>query len=270
VPSSGPLGNRYASRGEQPAGSSSVFSILNDREADRHYFVPARLAAGFAPIVVPAVVLAVLAGAALGRYKEKEQLAAGECAYLVIEVGPMPEPRYHEEFGAFRDYLMVLARTQVSVDLRCRIDPSDLVQETLCEALRDLPRHRGRTRAEMMAWLRSLLRFNLIDRLRRLRLERRVVSFDGALDQTSHGMSCLLQTSRSAPDARAAREEDALALAALLGQLSPAQAEAIVLKHCQGMSVAEISRHMNRPPDAVGGLLRHGMRRLRELMPGEG
>ncbi|MBV8230235.1 MAG: sigma-70 family RNA polymerase sigma factor, partial [Planctomycetaceae bacterium] len=52
-------------------------------------------------------------------------------------------------------------------------------------------------------------------------------------------------------------------------QLSPPQAEAIVLKHCHGMSVAEISRHMNRTPDAVGGLLRHGMRRLRELMPRE-
>ena len=182
----------------------------------------------------------------------------------------MPEPPDDEEFGEFRDYLMVLARSQVSVDLRGRIDPSDLVQETLCDALRDLPRYRGRTRAEMMGWLRSVLKFNLIDRLRRLRLEGRVVSFDASLDQTSHGMSHLLQASRSAPEVRAVREEDALTLATMLGQLSPPQAEAIVLKHCQGMSVVEIGRHMNRTPDAVGGLLRHGMRRLRELMPREG
>src|SRR5262245_7233105 len=85
----------------------------------------------------------------------------------------MSDPRGPEQFGEYRDYLMALARVQVSVDLRARIDPSDLVQETLCEALRDLPHHRGRSRAEMMGWLRSLLRFNLIDRLRRLRLERR-------------------------------------------------------------------------------------------------
>src|SRR5918998_849142 len=108
----------------------------------------------------------------------------------------MPDPPDDEEFGAFRDYLMVLARSQVSVDLRGRIDPSDLVQETLCDALRDLPRYRGRSRAKM------------------------------------------------------------------IGKLSPPQAEAIVLKHCQGMSVVDIGRHMNRTPDAVGGLLRHGMRRL--------
>jgi RNA polymerase sigma-70 factor, ECF subfamily len=182
----------------------------------------------------------------------------------------MPESPDDEEFGEFRDYLMVLARSQVSVDLRGRIDPSDLVQETLCDALRDLPRYRGRTRAEMMGWLRSVLKFNLIDRLRRLRLEGRVVSFDASLDQASQGMSHLLQASQSAPEVRAAREEDALALATMLGKLSPPQAEAIVLKHCQGMSVVEIGRHMNRTPDAVGGLLRHGMRRLRELMPREG
>ena len=182
----------------------------------------------------------------------------------------MPEPRNDEEFDEYREYLMVLARSQVSVDLRGRIDPSDLVQETLCKALWDLTRHRGRTPAEMMGWLRSLLKFNLIDRLRRLRLEGRAVSFDGSLDQTSHRMSHLVLAGQPAPDARAVGEEDALTLASMLGQLAPPQAEAIVLKHCQGMSVVEISRHMNRSPDAVGGLLRHGMRRLRELMPREG
>jgi RNA polymerase sigma-70 factor (ECF subfamily) len=180
----------------------------------------------------------------------------------------MTELADREAFGEYRDYLMLLARSQVSVDLRGRIDPSDLVQETICHALRDPTRHRSR--AEMMGWLRSVLRFNLIDRLRRLRLERRVVSLDGSLDRTSDGMSRFPAARPSAPEARAVREEDALALAATLGQLSPPQAEAIVLKHCQGMSVAEIGRHMNRTPDAVGGLLRHGMRRLRELMPREG
>ena len=97
------------------------------------------------------------------------------------------------------------------------------------------------------------------------------MSLDVSLDQTSVGMSRLpqLQLSESAPSARVVREEDALILAAMLGQLSQAQAEAIVLKHCQGMSVAEIGRHMNKSPDAIGGLLRHGMSRLRELMPRE-
>ena len=40
-------------------------------------------------------------------------------------------------FAEYRDYLMILARSQIAIDLRARIDPSDLVQDTLCDALRD-------------------------------------------------------------------------------------------------------------------------------------
>jgi RNA polymerase sigma-70 factor (ECF subfamily) len=180
----------------------------------------------------------------------------------------VPELAEQDLFGVYREYLMFLARSQISVDLRPRIDPSDVVQDTLVDACRDLHMHRGKTQGQMTGWLRSILRFNLIDRFRRLRLEPRV-SIDDSVDKTADGMTRYLRASQSAPDARAIREEDALALAANLTQLSPPQAEAIVLKHCQGLSVEEISRHMNRTPDAVGGLLRHGMRRLRELMSAE-
>lgn len=181
----------------------------------------------------------------------------------------MPALADHDDLGEYRNYLMALARAQVEADLRGRIDPSDLVQETLCGALRDLPRYRGGSRAEMMGWLRSVLRCNLIDHFRRLRLEIRVRSLDDWMEQTSAGMSGLKQASHSAPEARVLREEDALALAELLKQLSELQAEAIVLKHCCGCSVEEIGRHLGKTPGAVGGYLRHGMRRLRELMPRE-
>jgi RNA polymerase sigma-70 factor, ECF subfamily len=180
----------------------------------------------------------------------------------------MLEPQNDNEFGEYRDYLIVLARSQVSVDLRGRIDPSDLVQETIYDALRAPARERER--AQTFGWLRKMLHDNLVDRLRRLRLENRVASLDALLDQTSTGISRFVRASQSAPEARVAREEDEQILADVLRQLTSAQAEAIILKHCQGMSVAEISRHLNRTPDAVGGLLKHGMRKLRELMPREG
>src|SRR5262245_10311191 len=163
----------------------------------------------------------------------------------------MPGPERPDDLGEYRDYLMALALAQVPVDLRGRVDPSDLVQETLCEALRDREQHRGGTRAELMGWLRSVLRFNLIDRLRRLRHEAPAGALDGSLDRTSQGMGWLFAASQTAPDARAVREEDALRLAAVMKELSAPQAEAIILKHCQGMSVDEICRHMNRTPDAV-------------------
>jgi RNA polymerase sigma-70 factor, ECF subfamily len=176
------------------------------------------------------------------------------------------------DFGEYRDYLMVLAKAMISVDLRTRIDPSDVVQETIYKALCDKPpahEPRERERPQMIAWLRKILHDRLVDRLRRLQLERQIESLDGGMDQTSERMSILANAGQSAPDARAIREEDAQILATMLSKLSPLQAEAVVLKYCRGISVIEISRHMNRTPDAIGGLLRHGMRRLRELMPRE-
>jgi RNA polymerase sigma-70 factor, ECF subfamily len=169
------------------------------------------------------------------------------------------------DLGEYRAWLKALALAQIPVDLRGRIDPSDVVQETICEAISGLPKFRGKTKPEFMGWLRSMLRFHLIDAFRALKFAPKV-SIDASLGLTDDGMSRLLQANLSSVGARVIKEEQSMALAKLLERLSTAQAEAIVLKHCQGMSVEQICRHMNKTPDAVGGLLRHGMRRLRELM----
>jgi RNA polymerase sigma-70 factor, ECF subfamily len=181
----------------------------------------------------------------------------------------MPDARNNGDLAGFRDWLMALARAQVPVDLRGRIDPSDIVQETLFHALRDDKRTHERSAAHTMAWLRTILRCRLIDRLPGRDHENRNVSLNALLDQTSAGMSRLLVASQSSPGSRIIREENAVIIAKLLNHLSEAQAEAIVLKHCQGWSVEQISRHLHKTPDAVGGLLRHGLKKLRELMPRE-
>jgi RNA polymerase sigma-70 factor, ECF subfamily len=181
----------------------------------------------------------------------------------------MAGPPNHDVYTEYRKYLIILAKAQISFDRRGQIDPSDLVQQTLLDAAKDPTILHSRTRPEMMSWLRRILRDNFFDRLRRLKLEAQVVPLDHLFEKTSHGLSSILPGSESGPDARIMRAEDALIVAELLRKLPDAQAEAIVLKHCEGMSVKEISRHMNKTPAAVGGLLRHGMRKLRELMPQE-
>ncbi len=173
-----------------------------------------------------------------------------------------------QDLGEYREWLKALALTQIAADLRGRIDPSDIVQHTLCDALRDLPASPDTNRPRMMAWLRTILRHNLIDAFRRLKYAPRV-SLDDSLALTDGNMSRFLVADQSAVGARIERQERALVLAERLRQLTPAQAEAILLKHCQGMSVDEICRHMQRTPEAVGGLLRHGLRRLRESWPPE-
>ena len=51
-----------------------------------------------------------------------------------------------------------------------------------------------------------------------------------------------------------------------LAQLPEDQCQAVVLKHLQGLAVAEVAQQMGRSEAAVAGLLRRGLKGLRELL----
>ncbi len=54
-----------------------------------------------------------------------------------------------------------------------------------------------------------------------------------------------------------------------LARLPDDNRHALVMRHCQGLSLAEISAALGRTPQAVAGLLKRGLALLRELMPNE-
>src|SRR5205823_11120070 len=109
----------------------------------------------------------------------------------------------------FRDYLLLLARAQLGDRLRGKLDPSDVVQQTLLDAHRQRGQFRGGTPAEMAAWLRRMLACNLADALRALGRQKRDAgrerSLEAALDESSGRLEAWLVAAGSSPSQHAQR-----------------------------------------------------------------
>jgi RNA polymerase sigma-70 factor (ECF subfamily) len=154
--------------------------------------------------------------------------------------------------------------------LRGKLDPSDLVQQTLLHALQGLDRLRGRTETEIGAWLRQILASNLARAVRDFARARRDVAreqpLEAAMAASSARLEAWLAAEQSSPSQRAAANEQALRLAQALEQLPEAQREALILQHWQGWSLAQIADHLDRSVEAVAGLLKRGLKQLRQIM----
>ena len=113
------------------------------------------------------------------------------------EVGP--ERRSLERF---RSYLLILARMNLNGGPRNRIDPSDVVQQTLLEAHAKADQFHGDS-AALAAWLRQALVNNLRDTRRALGRRKRDVrrerSLEEAVEQSSARLEGLLAAPHSTP-----------------------------------------------------------------------
>ena len=167
----------------------------------------------------------------------------------------------------YRDYLHLLARLHLDPRLRGKVDPSDVVQQTLVKAHQNREQFRGRTAAEQAGWLRRILANTLIDAARKFQRELAAGhSLEQAFQESSARLEAWLAAEQSSPSEILARQEQLLRLAAALAQLPEDQRTAVELHHLRDGSVAEIAGVMGRTEAAVAGLLRRGLKRLRELL----
>jgi RNA polymerase sigma-70 factor (ECF subfamily) len=168
-----------------------------------------------------------------------------------------------------RAWLRYHARLLLDDRLRGKVDPSDVVQETLLKAVEHQAQLRGQSEAQRRAWLRKILANTLADLVRRYLQGRkrnvgREQSLDDALQQSSARLEGWLADGAAAPEEQAEQDERLLWLAEQLATLPEDHRQAVQLKHLHGCSVDEIARHLGRSTASVAGLLRRALETLRQ------
>jgi RNA polymerase sigma-70 factor, ECF subfamily len=174
----------------------------------------------------------------------------------------------------YRAYLRLLAGLHLEPRLRAQLDPSDVVQQTLLRAHEAREQCRGQGAAQRAGWLRAILANTLAEAARRFGRRQHLARqqpLEAALEESSARLEAWLAADDSSPSERAVRHEQLLRLAAALDRLPEDQRQAVELRHLRGLSVAEVSRLLDRSEPSVAGLLRRGLHGLREVLAeGEG
>ena len=160
-----------------------------------------------------------------------------------------------ELLETYRNYLRLVARTQMGPGLYLQLSASDLVQETFLEAHRDFPAFAGSTEPELLAWLRQILVRNLIDQAKRERMQgrdrRRQASLDELMAQSHQGLLDALAVGTSSPSEQAVQRERSVHLADALASLPPLDREVIIRRQLEHQRFKEIAAGMGSTEGAV-------------------
>jgi RNA polymerase sigma-70 factor (ECF subfamily) len=168
----------------------------------------------------------------------------------------------------YRGFLCYLARLHLDPRLRRKLDPEDVVQETLLKAHRGWDTCRASTPVQVKAWLRTILIRTLLRELEKIRAQADVeVSIHGVIDHSSLRLEGFVDDDQTTPGTHAQRNEEALQLEEALHELPDRQREAVQLKYILGWTVAEIGAHFGVSTAAVGGLLHRGTTELAVRLP---
>jgi RNA polymerase sigma-70 factor (ECF subfamily) len=177
-------------------------------------------------------------------------------------------------FAACRGYITLIAQSQVEGNLKAKLDPSDLVQQTLLEAYQEFANFRGTTTPEWLGWLRGILGHNAADFVRCYRMvdKRRVdreIHLGVACPNPSGARGFEPADEGETPSQQLVRHEREILVAEAVARLEADQQTVIQLRNLQRLPFAEVALRMGRSRPAVQMLWMRAIRKLQEVLAEE-
>jgi RNA polymerase sigma-70 factor (ECF subfamily) len=178
-------------------------------------------------------------------------------------------------FEEHRARLKALIGFRMDRRLRQRLDPSDVIQETLSEAYHRLDEYLGDPKLSPFLWLRlltiqklvTLHRHHLDRDMRTLRRER---TLEGAAGDTSTALAEVLADHHTAPDDAVVREEIRRRLHESLERMEPGDREVLALRHFEELSNIEAAEILGLEPAAASKRYIRALEKLRVILTDAG
>jgi RNA polymerase sigma-70 factor (ECF subfamily) len=178
-----------------------------------------------------------------------------------------PQAALGELLNAYRPFLLAIAEAQVDGELRPKVSPSDLVQETIIEARRDFHQGSFENGPQLEAWLRTMLANNLADARKKYRQAakrdiRRERSVHDSRVQQLLDRVVQQEYVRSAHDDHRQAIRDRLARA--LKRLPREKRTIILWVHMKGMSLHDIAERVGKKYDATRQFWKRALLQLKQ------
>ncbi len=172
--------------------------------------------------------------------------------------------------GRLRPWLQTIADRELPARLRGRIDPSDIVQQTLMKAWEGESDFHGSTQEQRLAWLRTIMKNTIRDQHRRLlgsvkRGSGREQLATELFTEDKPGLSAFASAQGPTASDEVVALEDALTLAKAMEQLPLEQRRILELRHFDNLSHAAIAKQLNKTEPAVRMLWVRALRSLQKV-----
>jgi len=177
-------------------------------------------------------------------------------------------------FDRFRGLVRMTLRSQITPELRAKVDASDLLQETFLTASRSVPEFTGEDVHTFVRWLQVIAARRVADAYRRYfdfekRDLRREIPLDHLLARSDRSAAALvgqLADSASGPLSTAQRHEQAVRLADALAALPEHYREVLQLRYLEERPLNEIAQQLGRTKGSTAMLMARAIQKLRELL----